>query len=376
MEMMSNGKANQKQTAAPEYDVSAEAENRSAGSSDSSSRKDPKIYCNIESMNDISKSPYEPPNSSAEVGESSFDYIKKLLVPPEDENELRAHPEAITLFGPKLAESVILATHHIGKSGILFSSGWQDGKIRGVQCGWIPKPILLLCLHEQRFVRANEAILSTVIRDFGVTKMVSEGIEDLELDLDFLNLSSCNTYTYNRNKTACYKCEIFVARAFRTIKVLKTRLEKDLFESSLWKKVMKCLTVMNEHVRVTPSLLAKRQAEIRAEEEPEIVEKKPLMKAKRVASHHSGRDSKQRQQTRHDHIDSIVGMLWEQHSRTLDLLEALKRERILERERMREEIRQEVREELMREQGQRNGKKRKKRMPVLEQRREQAIQAP
>lgn len=334
-------------------EVSMEGEARSAASSsDSSGRKDPRIWGNIESMFVIQKSPYEPPNASAEVGESVFDDVKKLLVAPEGGNGA-VHPQAVRLFGTRLAESVVVASYQIGKSGMLFSPGWQDGKIRGVQCGWIPKPILLLCLHEQRFVRANEALLAGIIRDLGVTKIVSEGIEEWNLDRDFLNLSSNTTYTYTKHKNSCYKCEIFVARAFRSTKVLK---RKD-FEPSLWEKVLSCLKIMNEHVRVAKNAISKRLSELEKDEAPEVVVKKTT--GKRKKSGESANESKRRRKERQESMDGMIGMLCEQATRMQDLLEALKKQQREERILMEREIRQEVREEIMQELGLNNGKKRK-----------------
>jgi hypothetical protein len=328
-----------------QVEESAADEDRSSASDDSSDRKDPKIWGNIEFMNVITKSPYEPPFASAEVGESAFDEVKKLLVAPADGNGA-FHPQAARFFGVTLAESVIIASYQIGKSGMLYSPGWQEGKIRGVQCGWIPKRVLLLCLHEQRFVRASEALLQGIIKDLGVTKIVGEAIDNWNLDRKFLSLSSNTTYTYTRNKPACYKCEIFVARAFHSTKIFKR--DEEVIEPSLWKKVLDCLKIMNEHVRVSKNGIAKRLSELEEDKAPTKVVKKKTAKRKKESD--SEKDSKRRRKE----IDALVGMFEQQSKRMQDLLVVLKRKMKEERDEMVIAIRQEVREELMREQDHKN----------------------
>ena len=101
-------------------------------------REDAK-FDNISSMNSVERSPYEN-YESAEVGEGMFDTVKGLLL--RDTKTGNVFPEASRLFGIRLAESLVAAYDEIGKSGMLYSSQWQDGRIRGVQCGWIPKALL------------------------------------------------------------------------------------------------------------------------------------------------------------------------------------------------------------------------------------------
>jgi DNA-binding transcriptional regulator YhcF (GntR family) len=329
-------------------ELAADKDRSSASDESSSGRKDSKIWGNIESMNVITKSPYEPPFASAEVGESAFDEVKKLLVAADGNGAY--HPQAARLFGVTLAESVVVASYQIGKSGMLYSPGWQEGKIRGVQCGWIPKRVLLLCLHEQRFVRTSDALLAGIIRDLGVTKIVGEAIDNWNLDRRFLNLSSNTTYTYMKSKLACYKCEIFVARAFHSIKICK----RENIEPSLWRKVLDCLEIMNEHVRVNKNGIAKRLSELEEDETPptKVVKKKTV---KRKKESESDKDNKRRRKE----IDALVGMFEQQAKRMQDLLEVLKTKMKEERDEMASEIREEVRVELMGEQDHNNRKKRK-----------------
>jgi hypothetical protein len=316
------------------------------------------VWGNIEFMKTISKSPYEPPNVSAEVGEAAFDDLKKLLVSPENNDE-GVHSQAARLFGNRLAESLVTAFFQIGKSGMLFSPAWIEGKIRGFQCGWIPKALLLLCLHEQRLVRGSVATLQGVIKDLGCTKIVLDAIREWKLDREFINLS-CNTnFYYMRNKINCSRCEIFVARAFRTIKALK----RQRIETNLWKKITDCLKIMNETVRVTNDSVAKRLAAIdEAENPPKVGAKKapPAAAAKRKGRNESGdKESKRRRKERQDSIDVLVGMFEEHSKRMQEILGVIKRKLREEKEEMTEEIRREVRQELLKEQSRKNGKKKK-----------------
>mmetsp|Transcript_16334 Transcript_16334/g.39873 ORF Transcript_16334/g.39873 Transcript_16334/m.39873 type:complete len:379 (-) Transcript_16334:66-1202(-) len=327
--------------------------------------KDPKIWGNIEFMKTVQKSPYEPPNASAEVGETAFDEVKKLLVSPDDDSLIL--PQAARLFGSRLAESLVTAFFQIGRSGMLFSPQWQEGKIRGVSTGWIPKPLLLLCLHEQRFVRANEAILSTIIKDLGLCQIVGDSISEWELDRKYINLSSNTSYTYTKNKSACYKCEIFVARAFRCVKVLKWKK----IEDSLFNKIEQCLKIMNEHVRVSKNGVAKRISELDedeapANEAPSAKEKKSTKKAAAKKQKEADTDMatrNRRREERHESIVMLTGMYEEHANRMQQILVVLKRKMQEENgdrdsmlEDMRTQIREEERQKLLQEQ---NGGKRK-----------------
>ncbi|KAL3943042.1 MAG: hypothetical protein SGBAC_002860 [Bacillariaceae sp.] len=336
-------------------------DDQSVGSNSSApGGKDPKIWGNIEYMKVIKKSPYEPPNASAEVGESAFDEVKKLLVAPDDNN--LSHPLAARMFGTRLAESLVTAFFQIGRSGMLFSPQWQEGKIRGVSTGWIPKPLLLLCLHEQRFVRANEATLAGIIKDLGLCQIVGDSISEWELDRKFINLSSNTAYTFTKNKGVCYKCEIFVARAFRCIKALKWKK----IEPRLWKKIQDCLTIMNEHVRVSKNGVAKRISELDEDEAPVQVKKSPPKKATAKKQKEADKDMparKRRREERQENISMLIGMYEEHASRMQQILVVLKRKMLEEKEDrdsmmddMRAELREEERQKLLEEQ---NGGKRK-----------------
>lgn len=312
--------------------------------------KDPKIWGNIETMVEIVKSPYEPPNASAEVGEPAFDELKKLLVSPD--NKGTAHPQAARLLGSKLAENVITAFEAIGKSGMLWSPQWVDGKIRGVDIGWIPKPVLLLCLHEQRFVRAQDATLSSLIKDLEVDNIIGDAISEYKLDREFINLSSNTSYTFTRNKAVCYKCEIFAARAFRSVKALKWKR----IDPSLWKKIKHCLTIMNEHVRVSKNGVAKRISEL--DEDEGVGEKKAPKKA--VAKKQKETETDEEPETilrRRDQnleaIDMLIGLYGEHADRMGQIVGHLKRklqQEMEDRESWMAQMREQIRREVLQEQ--------------------------
>jgi len=99
-----------------------------------------KIWGNIESMSEIVKSPYEG-NECAEVGEDCFDELKTIMDCSEPGGKLNPQMEA--LFGDKLARALYNAQYDIGKSGMLYSAYWREGKIRDSDVGWIPKRQLL-----------------------------------------------------------------------------------------------------------------------------------------------------------------------------------------------------------------------------------------
>lgn len=210
----------------------------------------------IESMDEITKSPYEAPEC-AEVGESWFERLKEVLTPVIVDGEENANPELIRPCGDKLAISIFTAHQQIGKSGVLYSPTWVEGKIRGVECGWLPKKQLLVCLHEHRFLKAEERVLQAIVHNLQTSKMVKMALKSWALKESFLNLSVANIFAYNKRKSDCYKCEIFVARAFAINDIL--RIDSTLPDDSLMKKIKACLSIMSQHVKANPQKLAQRQ---------------------------------------------------------------------------------------------------------------------
>ena len=338
--------------------------------------RDPK-YAEIESMNEIVKSPYEP-KESAEVGEKIFDDMKALLESKEDGS---VYPEAARLFGMRLAEALVGANEQIGKAGMVYSPNWQEGKIRGVQCGYIPKALLLLCLQEQRFARANEAVLGGVIKDLGTCKIVKEAMEEWKMSEDYINLTTSGAiFTYVKQKAACGRCEIFVARAYRCIKALKNTT----IDVPLMKKIKECLSIMNARVKVNPAAIARREAEkeeelqAEMEAEQERLARKAASKRSRIeleirsvpplvngnvssngesalsngSDGGSGKGKKRRRKEREESLNVLVGMFEEQHKRmgeTLTVLKQKLQEHKATTRREVREVREEIRAELLQE---------------------------
>jgi hypothetical protein len=361
-----------------EEDQQSVVENDVSESSSSKSKTRDSKYAEIESMNDIVKSPYEP-NESAEVGEKVFDDMKALLEPKEDGS---VYPEATRMFGMRLAESLVGANEQIGKSGMVYSPNWQEGKIRGVQCGWIPKALLLLCLHEQRFARANEAVLGGVIKDLGTCKIVKEAMEEWKMSEDYINLTTSGAnFTFTRQKAASGKCEIFVARAYRCIKALKNTT----IDVPLMKKIKACLSIMNAHVKVNHAAIAKREAEKEEELQAELEANQERLERKRASKRTrieldirsvppvvngnvsngesalsngseaaytdggSGKSKKRRRKGREESLNVLVGMFEEQHKRMGETLAVLRNKLQEHKVATRQEVREEIRAELLQE---------------------------
>jgi hypothetical protein len=219
----------------------------------------------VAAMDIVSVSPYEA-STNAEVGEPIFDKVKTLLVANEGGGSKRhkeASDDAIKLFGPTLAKSLVLANHQIALSGILYGSEWKDGMIRGFRYGFIPKSMLLLCLQEQRFGRGdNEAVLVKVIQDLGVDGTVKEAIEEWGIGSDYNNLATApGAFVFTSLKAQCHRCEVFVARAYTFLKVLKAKSIDD----SLMAKVKSCLKIMEANVRASPPLRKRKKSTPSAE---------------------------------------------------------------------------------------------------------------
>ncbi|VEU40214.1 unnamed protein product [Pseudo-nitzschia multistriata] len=213
------------------------------------------IWGDIESMLEIKKSPYEG-YECAEVGEDCFEELRTMLHYTGKRND-EINPKLAALVGDKLALDLYKAHYEIGKSGILYSANWREGKIRDGDFGLIPKGSLLLCLHEHRFARGSESLLQAVARNLECTRIVLEAMDTWHLTEDFPNLLSTkdeDSFVFATQKSSCYKCEIFVARAFQTLLLLNKTHE---VSSVLTKKIKECLALMNKHVRPNQTALAR-----------------------------------------------------------------------------------------------------------------------
>ena len=235
-----------------------------------------KLWGNIESMSEIIKSPYEG-NECAEVGEDCFEEFRLLTDCSQTDNA--TNPGMVALVGDKLARDLCSARQEIGKSGMLYSANWKEGKIRDSDFGWIPKRQLLLCLHEHRFAKGDVVVLQAVTKNLDCTKLVLEAMKLWDLMDCYPNLASNKneeSFTFGLQRVLCYKCQIFVARAFATLQILN---KTEGIQQSLTKKINRCLGIMNKHVRVNQIELArmrkkalKRKAlEAPCSEEPEMM---------------------------------------------------------------------------------------------------------
>lgn len=235
-----------------DYEVAAATYPDSAPSAAHDSKK----WGEIESMNEIEKSPYEAPEC-AEVGESWFEHLKDALTPVVVNGEVDVNPQLVRPCGEKLASSISTAYQQIGKSGVLFSPSWVEGKIRDVECGFLPVKQLLICLHEHRFLKADERVLHAIVHYLHTGKLIKLALKSWGLVDAFLNLSVNNLFAYSKRKSDCYKCEIFVARAFAIHDIL--RVDPSMPDESLMTKIKACLSIMSRHVKANPQKLAERQ---------------------------------------------------------------------------------------------------------------------
>ena len=72
---------------------------------------------------------------------------------------------------------------------MVYSQEWVAGNIRGNLIGKIPKDLLLLCLVSKRFTKAGELLLSGIVRDLEVYKLVKDALKLWDLDDDFKKVS-------------------------------------------------------------------------------------------------------------------------------------------------------------------------------------------
>jgi hypothetical protein len=165
----------------------------------------------------------------------------------------------------------------IDKSGIVYSQEWINGNIRGEKIV-LPKDLLLLCLVSKRFAKAGELLLWGVLRDLDIFSLVKEALKALDLEDSFKKIASCQTkhLAFNSLKRDCYKCEIFVARAFSCVKAFGM----DSLDDELLAKILQCLEIMESRM---PDLAAqkKRKNMAVAEEPPAAEPQAPPPKKKR-----------------------------------------------------------------------------------------------
>jgi hypothetical protein len=268
------------QAATASSPTSAATESRSAASADEQySATAHYKFADIQIMTTVTKSPYEP-NQSAEVGEPLFERLKLLLLSREERQgevfemagapTLTVQKETKKIFGEVLADSVVKAYYVIGKSGMLFSPPWLENKqckIRGIQCGWITKPMMLLLLQDQRFARAPDATLNSLINSIGVISIFFDALKEWNLE-DPRLVSNEPSLHFASKKPQCMKCVIFVARVYQCSKsVWEEGNEVDFKEEEpgLFAKVQQCLEILKQNVKVNPKRLEEYESTLRQE---------------------------------------------------------------------------------------------------------------
>ncbi|KAL3940438.1 MAG: hypothetical protein SGBAC_005022 [Bacillariaceae sp.] len=197
----------------------------------------------IASMPEIRESPYMK-EQSAEVGEELFDSFKDLLIPRgADGRNLEASQQAKDLFGEALARQMVTASTCIAKSGMIYGNTWKDGLIQGKKCGLLSKPMLLLCLQEQRLASSSPDFLKIIIDDLGVVAIVEEVVKAWELGKDFPLLVGMKNLSALHSRTkALLGSMLFVARSYRCMVALKRKT----VSNSILKKVRKCLSIVHD----------------------------------------------------------------------------------------------------------------------------------
>ena len=217
-------------------------------SSDSSEDTNKYKWADVNAMDEIDDSPYEI-GASAEVGLDVFDEVKALLEPQDAESSRRIQPteRAIELMGLEVAYSMTMTSLNISQSGMVYSSSWLDGKIRDHDIRGLKKSMLLMCLQDHRFSRAESSVLSKLVEDLQITNIIREALDDWDIDKEYPKLSKCNEtpFPYKKShKTQCQKCEIFVARAYASMNILK----RYSIENDTASKAMQCLRIMEENI--------------------------------------------------------------------------------------------------------------------------------
>jgi hypothetical protein len=204
---------------------------------------------------EISKHPYDE-DETIEEGEYYFDTFKELLKPKSKNPDqyrrrnlaLQPTKEAIRVFGDEArAKTMVMVSHRIRESGVVWSQGWLDGIIRDVNCGPIRKPMLLMCLSEERFSFTETAVLGKLIHHINTAKLIKTALKDLgvaEQHPKLLNYEQTPFQYLYKNRKECLQWELFAARAYVCINILKP----DKIHDGLRKKLMDGLEKMEDNL--------------------------------------------------------------------------------------------------------------------------------
>jgi hypothetical protein len=161
---------------------------------------------------------------------------------------------------PELAQTMVLANHHIALSGMVFSPDWMEGLIRDIHCGTIPKAMLLLCLQEQRFAWSDFPVLSQVCHQLQLKTIILEALQQWGVEEAFSKLAAQTSqqeqsyYMYQvKYRVQCIRCELFVARAYSCMNTLLQRQPSSHNpEEDLANKMVSCLKIMQSYLVTGP----------------------------------------------------------------------------------------------------------------------------
>mmetsp|Transcript_25728 Transcript_25728/g.63004 ORF Transcript_25728/g.63004 Transcript_25728/m.63004 type:complete len:551 (+) Transcript_25728:111-1763(+) len=191
-------------------------------------------------MDVITISPYEG-NANAEREVKLFEDLHSLLT----EGSIKASK----IFGEVNARIMVRAYNQIDQSGMVYSQEWVDGVMRGNNVGVLPKDLLLLCLVSNRLTKVDEFLMAGLTRDLELIKIIKEAVEFWDLEDDYKKIAgtagTLKNFSFSSKRRHCFKCEIFVARAYSCYKAFGSRGRMD---KSLMAKVRKCLEIMESRV--------------------------------------------------------------------------------------------------------------------------------
>eukprot|EP00934_Nitzschia_sp_Nitz4_P000271 Nitzschia sp. Nitz4//scaffold7_size249615//109300//113496//NITZ4_001172-RA/size249615-processed-gene-0.349-mRNA-1//-1//CDS//3329558427//271//frame0 len=192
----------------------------------------------------ITNSPYEG-SRSAEVGEQMFESFFSLFAHSAQGNSPNTK-DVIRIFGAALGSTLLNAHAGIVVSGMVYHPDWRNGKVAGEQLGFIPKHLLLLLLQGNRFSRNGvENVLVRIINDLGLRGIIKDAIAEWSLGEKYPEVARINASTVLKaQKSQCYKCILFVTRAYRCMKALGL---KSVCPGIL-SKVESCLEILDRNL--------------------------------------------------------------------------------------------------------------------------------
>jgi len=192
-------------------------------------------------MPTVRKSPYDGLHC-AELEDAWFTEIKQTVLALSDPSTATSSTRTSSYAAAVQQRATLQnARLEIKQSGILFSVNWLEGLIRGKNFSTIlssPKvgdeeSLLLVSLYEHRFSKGEDIVLKSIICNLQCFELVIKAMERWGYDADDYdywkllshkqNTTKSNTkkentttkvFIFETQKRNCYKCQIFVARAY------------------------------------------------------------------------------------------------------------------------------------------------------------------